>query len=49
MYKQKPPDYLKENQPGNGVATRCKSLIEKIKDDKTTVGISGEVCMNNVI
>ena len=48
MYTNKTPDYLKENQPSDTEA-RCKSLIQKIKDDKTTVGIAGEVCMNSMV
>ena len=48
MYNNKAPDYLREMQPGNE-KVRCKSLIQKIKDDQTTVGIAGEVCMLQVI
>ena len=48
MYKERAPDYLREMQPGN-TEVRCRSLIQKIKDDKTTVGISGDVCMANIV
>ena len=48
MYKERAPDYLREMQPGN-TEVKCRSLIQKIKDDKTTVGISGDVCMANIV
>lgn len=48
MYSVKAPGYLLENQPGNA-HVRCKALIEKIKDDTTTVGIAGEECLANIV
>mgnify|MGYP000023400677 CR=1 FL=1 len=48
MYSVKAPEYLLENQPGNAHVS-CKALIQKIKDDKTTVGIAGEECLTNIV
>ena len=48
MYSSKAPEYLLETQPGNA-HVRCKDLIQKIKDDKTTVGIAGEECLANIV
>ena len=42
MYSNnKAPDYLVEDQPGESKAP-CKPLIQKVKEDKSSVGLSGE-------
>ena len=46
MYsKRKAPDYLIEDQPGESKVP-CKPLIQKVKEDKSSVGLSGEQCMD---
>ena len=39
------PDYLIEDQPGESKVP-CKPLIQKVKEDKSSVGLSGEQCMD---
>ena len=46
MYsKRNAPDYLIEDQPGESKVP-CKPLIQKVKEDKSSVGLSGDQCMD---
>ena len=47
LYSENAPDYLKEMQRGN-TSVQCAELLQKIRDDKTTVGYTGEVCLFNI-
>ena len=45
MYsKGRAPEYLQDDHPGASKVP-CKSLIKKVKEDKSSVGLTGDQCM----